>query len=303
MELQPGSATNLPITVRNDGGTVSEPVVVALKLPPGVAAVPAGGGSAARSLVGESAVPPAQNSVSVNCPGGTGTVTCRTGQGLQPGQSAVLLFRLLADETAQPATVTGSITAGSQIKVSVSVKVTVKAPPDAVVLRVGSTWDSAFPWVKHPLVRVDVRNTGPTVKPVTLTLDQQARLVIGNWRATCRPTIDGTNCSTKGTLKPGERLHLWLVLQHRPQLDEGVTVTATLGVATVSKTLYFDCWGPVCECPEGMQPSSGSGEPPARPATPDKPPIATTPPTSTGRSGDTRQPNVTTSEPPLPPSP
>jgi RNA polymerase sigma factor (sigma-70 family) len=100
VELQGGTPANLPITVRNDGGTCSEPVVVTLKLPPGV---------------------------TVSCPGSSGTVTCKTGKGLEPGQSAVLTFRLVADQTAEGGMVTGSVTAGSQVKVSVAVKVNVKA--------------------------------------------------------------------------------------------------------------------------------------------------------------------------------
>lgn len=100
VELQGGTPANLPITVRNDGGTCSEPVVVTLKLPPGV---------------------------TVSCPGGSGTNTCQTVKGLEPGQSAVLTFRLVADQTAEGGMVTGSVTAGSQVKVSVAVKVNVKA--------------------------------------------------------------------------------------------------------------------------------------------------------------------------------
>ena len=47
VELQPGAGpVSLPITVRNDGGSVSEPVVAALKLPPGVHAIESGGGGA-----------------------------------------------------------------------------------------------------------------------------------------------------------------------------------------------------------------------------------------------------------------
>ena len=118
VELSPGSATNLPITVRNDGGSVSEPVAVALELSPGVHAVNAGGGGAPMAFAQDSAP------ISVNCPGGDGTVTCKTSTGLQPGQSATLNFRLQADQDAEGGTVTGSVTAGVQINVLVSVKIT-----------------------------------------------------------------------------------------------------------------------------------------------------------------------------------
>jgi hypothetical protein len=74
------------------------------------------------------------DTVLVSCSGGTGTVTWRTATGLAPGQAAVLNFRLLADDTAQPGTVTISVTAGAQVSVPVSVRVNVKPPSDAVDL-------------------------------------------------------------------------------------------------------------------------------------------------------------------------
>ena len=132
--------------MRNDGGSPSEPVAVALNLPPGVHAVPTGGGGAPMAYA--QAAPP----IAVNCPGGEGTVTCKTGAGLQPGQSAVLTYRLQADDTAQGGTVTGSVTAGVRIRVAVSIQVTVKPPPDAVVLEAETDGLSVFPWERHPLV-------------------------------------------------------------------------------------------------------------------------------------------------------
>jgi hypothetical protein len=105
VELQPGGGpVTMPITVRNDGGSVSDPVSATLNLPPGVTAVPAGGGGGAAS--GFSALAKSDAPIIVNCPGGTGTVTCKTDHGLQPGQSATLNFRLTADDTAQAGTVT-----------------------------------------------------------------------------------------------------------------------------------------------------------------------------------------------------
>jgi hypothetical protein len=134
----------LPITVRNEDGGVSELVVVALALPLGITAVPAGGGSGAGAAPSTPfSAPFALDTVVVRCPGGTGTVTCRTATGLAPGQAAVLNFRLLADATAQPGTLTVSATAGAQVNLSVSVRVNVKPPPDAVDLHLWVIVDSA----------------------------------------------------------------------------------------------------------------------------------------------------------------
>jgi hypothetical protein len=197
IELQPGTPASLPITVRNEGSTVSEPVVIALALPPGITPVPAGGGggtAVARSA--PSSAPAAVDSVLVRCPGGTGTVTCRTETGLAPGQAAVLNFRLLSDDTAQPGTLTGTVTAGAQVNLSVSVKVNVKPAPDAV------------------------------------------------------------------------DLNLWVVLHHRPQTDDGVTVTAKVGQATA--TLHINCGGPVGDLLLNPRPSlaPGTTTSPSSPSTP-----------------------------------
>lgn len=318
VELQPGTPTNLPITVRNDGGSVSEPVAVALNLPPGVSAVPVGGGGggSASQLSASRFAAQAPETIAVSCPGGTGTVTCKTEKGLEPGQSAVLTFRLLADDSAKGGTVTGSVSSGTLVKVDVAVKVNVKpSPADLVDLRVTSAWDSAFPWVRHPVVRVDILNDGPTTKPVTVHLDYSARLILGNSRANCKPMGQGTSCTTRGSLEPGERVKLWVSLDHRPKNGEGVTVTANLGLASVSKTVYFDCWGPGCDNDEPRPSPSATTVPtlpstsvsPTSPTKKPKPPVktpsTTVQTTEKAPSEETRQPSETTSAPPSPEPP
>ncbi|MEC3978085.1 sigma-70 family RNA polymerase sigma factor [Amycolatopsis sp. H20-H5] len=270
IELQPGSApAKLPLTVRNDGGTVSEPVVAALKLPPGVTAVPAGGGGTLEGARLEQGAPP----MAVNCPGGEGTVTCKTGSGLQPGQSAVLNFLLQADDTAQPgSTVTGSVTAGVKVNVSVSVKVTVKPPPDAVVLQAETDGLSSFPWTHNPLVYVRVSNTGKTTKPVSVTFDHP---LWQSWSLTgfpCRPTAEGATCTTRGSVAPGNHVNLWVRLKGRPAGDGPVSVAAKLGTASAGPLdVYFGCWLWSCREHQSLVPT------PTTPTTSD-------PATSTGKS-------------------
>ncbi|KDN18408.1 sigma-70 family RNA polymerase sigma factor [Amycolatopsis rifamycinica] len=236
IELSPGTAQNVPITVRNDGGSPSEPVAVALNLPRGVRAVDTGGGGApaARAQV--------PGPVSVNCPGGEVTVTCKTGAGLQPGQSATLNFRLQADEDAEGGTVTGSVTAGVQISVAVSVKVTVKLPPDAVVLEAQGDGLSGFPWNHHPLVYVRVRNTGETTKPVTVTFDHPLEQWWSLRGFPCTTTGAGASCTTTSAVAPGRHVNLWVRLKGRPN-DGRVTINAQLGRATAPPvTVDFGCW-------------------------------------------------------------
>ncbi|MFI9452941.1 sigma-70 family RNA polymerase sigma factor [Amycolatopsis sp. NPDC052450] len=246
VQLRPGEEANLPITVRNDGGSKSEPVAVSLNLPKGVRAVPAAGGGA-MGVNGFRQQAPAP--IAVNCPGGTGTVTCRTGTGLEPGQSAVLTFRLLADATAVDGSmVTGSVTAGAQIKVSVAVKVKVPAPPDGVDLSANSGGLSALPWNHHPLMRIRVTNTGKTTKPVTITLDHR---VLFGWSAygiRCTPTGEGTSCTSSSSLAPGRQVGLLVQLKGRPAENVPVTVNATLGVAKAKPVaVYFGCWHHWCD--------------------------------------------------------
>lgn len=298
VQLEPGEDANLPITVRNDGGTKSEPIAVTLNLPKGVTAVPAGGGGAA-GVTGfrQQAAP-----IAVNCPGGTGTVTCKTGAGLEPGQSAVLTFRLRADETAEPGSVvTGSVTAGSQIKVSVSVKVTVKPPPDALDLRAESDGLSAFPWNRNPLVHIRVKNTGKTTKPVTVTIDHR---LLGSWSVysfPCRPTAEGATCTTRGSVSPGRQVGLWVRLKGRPADNGPVTVSATLGVARAKPVeVYFGCWHHWCDDSALLPPSSP-------PSLPSKPPSSseTSKPWAPGRPWtppSKLSPSATTSEPVKPES-
>jgi RNA polymerase sigma factor (sigma-70 family) len=302
VQLEPGEDANLPITVRNDGGTKSEPVAVTLNLPKGVTAVPAGGGGAAGVTGNRQQAAP----IAVNCPGGTGTVTCKTGAGLEPGQSAVLTFRLRADETADPGSVvTGSVTAGSQIKVSVSVKVTVKPLPDALDLRAESDGLSAFPWNRNPLVHIRVKNTGQTTKPVTVTIDHR---LLGSWSVSgfpCHPTGEGATCTTRGSVSPGRQVGLWVRLKGRPADNGPVTVNATLGVARAKPVeVYFGCWHHWCDDSALLPPSS----PPSLPSAPSKPPSSseTSKPWAPGRPwtppSKKPSPSATTSEPMKPES-
>ena len=296
IELQPGSApVTLPLTVRNDGGSPSEPVVAALNLPPGVHAVDAGGGGAPMAFA------QAAGPIAVNCPGGDGTVTCKTGSGLQPGQSAVLTFRLKADETAAAgSTVTGSVTAGALIRVAVSVQVTVKPPPDAVVLEAQGDGLSTFPWTRNPLVYVRVRNTGQTTKPVTVTFDH----ALWHWWSLrgfpCQPTPQGATCTTRGAVAPGQHVNLWVRLKGRPAEGVPVTITATLGTASAPPVkVYFDCWHQWCGQPV---PPTTTVSPPTKPTKPTKPPTTSTPPAKTTEPETTAPPtqSTTTSAPPKP---
>ncbi|MBN6036626.1 hypothetical protein [Amycolatopsis sp. 195334CR] len=287
--------------MNNTGGTVSEPVTVTLNLPPGVSAVqmPGGGGGAARAQQPSAEPPPP---LAVSCPSGSGTVTCTTGTGLEPGQQAVLTFRLIADGTADESQVTGSVSSGTTVPVAV--KVPVAAAKDDVKLSVSQAWTSTFPWARHPVLHISLHNAGPTIKPATVTVDSPAKLILGTYRATCTTAGGTTSCASKKAMNPGDRLHIWVLLDKQPSKDVTVTVTAKLGKDVESQTVTFDCWGRKCKPPSSSVTPTPSSTPPSKPTT--SPPSSSDPstPSSTPPSSETSEPTPSTPSPePQPPSP
>ncbi|MDQ0377321.1 sigma-70 family RNA polymerase sigma factor [Amycolatopsis thermophila] len=247
LELEPGGdPVALPITVRNNGGTVSDPVSATLNLPPNIRAVPAGGGGGGAGGYGMQAQ---AGPLLVDCPPGTGTVTCTTPRGLQPGETAVLTFLLKADAGATSGQVTGSVNAGADIRLSVDVPVSVAEAPDRLALDAKAAWSEQPAWGHSAWLSVDVTNTGPNTKPVTLLIDDEARVVLGGFRAACTSGPAATTCTSVNALKPGEHLRLWFELDRPWQQARTVTVSATLGTAHVARTVTFDCGFPFCDVP------------------------------------------------------
>ncbi|MFF5990333.1 sigma-70 family RNA polymerase sigma factor [Prauserella flavalba] len=267
-----GDPVDLPITVRNDGGSVSEPVAVTLNLPEGVSAIgPAsgGGGAPASGPVARQA-PQAER---VTCPGGTGTVTCRTQEGLEPGESAVLVFRLQAAADAVSGQITGTVNSGSPVEVSIRVPVRVAPVQDAVFLKV----DPAFhPWGR--MLSVQVRNDGPLAREATMTVDEAAHASPLNRPARCDRDGDSVTCRSTHALEPGETIRFWVVVRSHFLKEKDVTVTATVGSASTSETVEIKCLGHWCHWPD--RPGKNR---PTPTATPEPAPSApATPSTTTG---------------------
>ncbi|WP_199433989.1 sigma-70 family RNA polymerase sigma factor [Qaidamihabitans albus] len=320
IELDPGSGSpvDVPITVRNDGGTASDPVVVTLALPEGVRAEgpPSGGGGAPLAAAGQAPRQSGQVAETVACPGGTGTVRCSTREGLEPGESAVLRFRLVADENAEPGQVTGTIDSGSPVEVSINIPVTVRQP-DAVTVQAATAF---HPWSR--VVHVAVRNTGPRPGDTTVSADKAAHAIIGGAAVDCGPAGQ-LPCTSREQLEPGEDLHLWISLRPTPAPKTEVVVTATLGNATDSAAVSFDCQGPWwCHWPDhpgGRHPAPETTEPsvPVTPevttTTPAESPTTSTeapsgPPTTAPTTTPTTEPAepeepIERPEPPAPPAP
>ncbi|MFJ5992068.1 sigma-70 family RNA polymerase sigma factor [Lentzea sp. NPDC092896] len=254
--LTPGEEPkDFPISIRNTGGTTAPPASMVLNLPPGVVSTggPASFG-AARLLQ-----PDGSADQTVNCPAGTGTITCVTPQGIAPGGQATFHFLLRATDTAVPGTITGVISAGAAISVNVSVAVNVPPVNDDLELFV-KTWQDEVFW--DPRADVEVRNTGPRAGTLKLDVSTSENLVLYTPYRECTSSGKTTlRCVTDLDKGGRYRMSLW-AFGHR---GGNITVTATLGNATKSVTVPIKAW-----------PEPPGEEPPNPPTS-----TTTTPPTTT----------------------
>lgn len=318
-----GAPVDLPLTVRNTGGTMSEPVTAVLALPAGVSAIPVDGFAASRLLSLNGA-----KASTVNCPGGVGSVTCSSKAGLAPGDSVTLLFRLVAANNAKGGRVTGKISAGTIMNVSYAVQVNVEPPAvtDDVTLAAESDWGGLLGYWLQPVVEVKITNSGTSSRPVTLQVDQVAKVKWSSQEMTC--TVGGgTTCVTTAELAPGEKLKVVLQINADPWPEKSpgrkqIHLTATLGTATDSVKVTVRCppagqspppttsppSGETPKPPEDEVPSSTAPPASTKPETPSsgKPPTTTTPPGTTKPTdpGRAEQPPAATEPPPTstPPS-
>ncbi|MFD9698942.1 sigma-70 family RNA polymerase sigma factor [Lentzea sp. NPDC059081] len=274
--LTPGEeAKDFPITVRNTGGTASPPASMLLTLPPGVLSTGGPSSFAARALQLDGAA-----DQTVNCPAGSGVITCVTPQGIAPGGQATFLFRLKATHEAMPGRITGTISAGSSISVNVDVEVNVPPVNDDFELTV-STWHQVY-W--DPRVDVKVRNTGPRAGTLKLEVSSSEHIVLFTPYRECSRSDKNTIRCVADLEKDGRfRMSLWAFgLPHR---GGTVTVKASLGNATKSVTVPVKGHPdrpPVVEEPPAtstptVPPTTTTTTPPTKPAEPTKPGTPTVP--------------------------
>ena len=353
--LTPGQgAVNLPLTIRNTGDAPSDPVTAVLHLPPGVSALgnatQLGSHSLDSQRIGKPRPPrtpqptattnePPPPAGSISCPAGTGTVTCTTPTGLPPGGSVVMVFRLTAALGTQPGEITGTISAGSAVAVTISVRVQVPALVDRLALRADvDEFDSWWNWLwdGSPVLDIEATNVGTSTKPVTVVVDRAGALWQGQPGFTCTGLHEQVKCTTDTPLAPKQSAHLKLRLTHLRTESDVVDVTGTLGVDTESVQVKIrrpDC--PLYWCLPGppndvTTPAPGTSQPPtdtrtappttttqptrdhgpapgptATPTRPNDPATTTTtaPPTTTTKPPPPAQPPVDTPPDPVPTSP
>jgi RNA polymerase sigma factor (sigma-70 family) len=296
--LVPGQGSvALPITVVNTGNAPSQPVTATLNLPPGVSVTGPVTAAGTRSLheqqIGSprTTPPPAAPVApvaagSVTCPPGTGTVSCTSPSGLQPGQSVVLVFQLVAAPGTMNGQITGTVSAGMDVSVMITVQVRVPALVDELALtaqldKFDSWWN--WLWDGSPIIDVTATNTGTSTKPVTIVADRSSSLWQGGPDFTCVGGGQQVTCTTDEALAPKQSAHLRLRLYHLRSESDMVTVVGTLGSATRTaqvaveppKCLWFWCF-PVAG-PDGAVTTT----PPATTTPPTTDPTKTGPPSTT----------------------
>jgi len=350
--LTPGAGpVDVPITASNTGTAPSGPVSATLNLPQGVSALGAGQGAAGPgqgtagtnqgsgkptpaadtwtlptlqqlSAQGSSMSGPrygapqaASQLPQVDCPGGTGTVTCTGPASLQPGQSVVLMFRLDAAQGTSGGTITGTVSAGTAVTVQITVTVQVPPPPPPppanddlrLTARVVAGWGEPswlpiwwWPFNDTPTVLVTATNTGTSTKTIDVGLDRTGTLVSTDASAICTGGNQRTDCSSVATVEPGQTLTLRIRLYGKNR-DDSVIITGMLGSAIQQVTVDCAGWptpppvpGPAPVPNPNPQPGpSPSPNPPSQPSP--QPPTTTTttplpPPVGSKQPGPPPQP-------------
>jgi RNA polymerase sigma factor (sigma-70 family) len=287
--LVPGEGSvALPITVMNTGNAVSGPVTAVLHLPPGVSVTGPVTAAGPRSLheqrIGQPMAARPAASGSVTCPPGTGTVSCTSPGGLQPGQSVVLVFQFVAARGTMGGQITGTISAGTAVSVMITVQVQVPALVDRLALTARlDLFDSWWNWLwdGSPILDVTVTNTGTSTKPVTVVVDRSASRWQSDSGFTCVGGGTQATCTTEEPLAPKHSAHLRLRLYHLRAKSDAVTVTGTLGSAMQTVQVAIEPPDCLLFCLTGPDGAVTTAPTTTDPATP--PPTTNSPdPTTTG---------------------
>ncbi|TDP93671.1 sigma-70 family RNA polymerase sigma factor [Labedaea rhizosphaerae] len=310
--LTPGSPVDVPITIRNTGGTAAPAPSATLNLPDGVRAMPPTANFAARpmlDLAGARAV-----TVTTNCPGGRGTVTCHATQELAPGGTAVLKFRLAADASSKGGVVTGSVMAGAGITVKITVDVKVTPPPskDDVLIQASAEWlDLLLPGLRwNPTVDVTALNTGTSTKPITIHVSDPDAVPLPQGAVTLACTRDGGGMTcTSDPIAPHHAIFLRFQV-HWPTVGtipnpaphhRVVAVMATLGAASDTAEVPLHWWPWPVPPPDPHpkptpQPEPGHNYSPTTTTTPS--PTTSQSPSSPSRTTTTAPTTTTTTKKP-----
>ncbi|ASU77615.1 hypothetical protein CDG81_04005 [Actinopolyspora erythraea] len=231
-----GDPSDLPITIRNNGEGLSEPITAKLSLPegigarlPGVTNTPSSGSEAAgtgparvtaRSARTASTADPAPREETAPSTDGTGprvgctsagsSLTCVSARGLRPGEELRLGFRVRADRTARSGEVAVDITSAGGLSLSLAeVRVRVKPSTDPGIVLTTDSWSGAFPW-SGSRVHAHARNTGDTTGRASVVFELPEGLRAVGLPEACERTGPNVRCSAE--LRPGQTTEfaVWL---------------------------------------------------------------------------------------------
>ncbi|NIJ14021.1 RNA polymerase sigma factor (sigma-70 family) [Saccharomonospora amisosensis] len=264
-----GAPAELPFTVRNEGESTSSGVKLTLRLPPGISAVaPGGGGGSPQGHVAGEPVGTARTPTGghdINCPAGTGTVTCERG-GLAPGESAVFRLWLRAAGNAEAGRITGSLGLGASKRADISVPLTVRAG-DVAELETEKLLGE-----RPRALSVEVRNGGRSPRRARVEFDRPGMAFPRGGALNC-DSGNRPRCSPLRPLRPGESFRMLYVPYRDQRHVLELTVSATVGHARVTETVEFACGYGHCardEVPQrggpgSEEPTTGDAEPPSAP--------------------------------------
>ncbi|SDO90046.1 RNA polymerase sigma factor, sigma-70 family [Actinopolyspora xinjiangensis] len=222
-----GDPADLPITIRNNGEGLSEPITARLSLPEGIGArLPgatnapgsedeaAGTGPAwvtARSARAASIASPAPREEAssptdgtpprVGCTSTGDSLTCVSARGLRPDEELRLGFRVRADHTARSGEVAVDITSAGGLSLSLAeVRVRVKPRTEPGIALETSSWSGVFPW-SGSRVHAHARNTGDTTGRASVVFELPEGLRAVGVPEHCERTGSNLRCSEE--LRPG----------------------------------------------------------------------------------------------------
>jgi hypothetical protein len=224
----------------------------------------------------------------------------------------VLVFQLVAAPGTMGGQITGTVSAGTDVSVMITVQVQVPALVDRLAL--SARLDGIDSWLHwlwdgSPILDVTATNTGTSTKPVTVVVDRSASRWQSGPEFTCVGGGAQATCTTDAPLAPGHSAHLRLRLYHLRAESDVVTVVGTLGSAM--QTVQVAIEPPKCLLfclpgPDGTVTTTPRTTNPATPTTTSSPdPTTSSPPptTTTTTRGPKPGPDPTGAPPPAAPPP
>ncbi|WP_158884518.1 sigma-70 family RNA polymerase sigma factor [Amycolatopsis anabasis] len=211
---------DLSFVARNSGQSVSGSITITMTVPSGV------------QLSGTAAVRAAATK-GMKCTQSGSVITCTTVAGLAAAAEAELSVPLQAITGALSGTLTTKASTGRATMTLSPVRVDVPRPSQLLIepkpfFIMG--W-----WAKLPL---DITSSAEIPLDATIDIVPPEGSAVQSFDVRCDPTGNRVHCNVQ--LKPGEKLHTWVVLESMPPKPGNATVTVTTPRETRTITVPID---------------------------------------------------------------